>query len=522
MKNPRQVGGIPDEDTELRERYHRLVELAPDGILIHDGERITMANAAAVRLAGADRRDQLLGRPIDAFLNPPHLKALDGRRIDAREPADAGAAPAVRDSFRRLDGTTVEVEVTAIPFLDHGRPAAHLVIRDITDRLSAQAAAMRSEADKMAMVRTLAGGVAHEVNNMMLIVLGYTEFFTRDQTLSDALQQNAQEIQRAATRASTIAQQLLAFSRRSAGHPHALSLDDAIREAIPAVRQLLGDGQVLTFVPHCPHRVWLDEGQLGQAVTNLVLNARDAMPPGGTLTVATDATELHGKLTDHMGTTIPPGRYARLVVRDTGAGMDAETLARVFEPFFTTKAVGRGSGLGLSVLGGIMEQSNGYVVVASAPGRGTTFTLYFPILAGEAAPDREGPRTPRTPGPAAGGTILVVDDEPAIRALAAESLESNGFRVLLAANAAGALELMDGQAMPDLVLTDLKMAGTDGAALARQLRADRPDLPVLLMSGYSEEFLRRENLLEFEGVVIQKPFKPEHLVAAIVDALAAR
>jgi two-component system, cell cycle sensor histidine kinase and response regulator CckA len=506
--------------TDLRERYHRLVELAPDGILIHDGERITMANAAAVRLAGAAHRDQLLGRPIDAFLNPPHLKALEGRLIDSGD--TAAAVQAVRDSFRRLDGTSLEVEVTAIPFLDLGRPAAHLVIRDITERLAAQEAALRAEAEKMVTVRTLAGGVAHEVNNMMLIVLGYAEFLARDGTLQESLQQNAVEIQRAAKRATAVSQQLLAFSRQAVVHPQAVALDDAMREIIPVVRQLLGSGQELTSELACPRRIWIDEGQLGQIMTNLALNARDAMPSGGTLAITTAATELAGSVTDHAGAAIPAGCYARISVRDTGAGMDARTLARMFEPFFTTKAVGQGTGLGLSVLDGIMEQSAGHLTVESAPGRGTTFTLYFPILPDRAARRQRKEHTPGAADVMPRGTILVVDDEPAIRALTAQILEQIGFRILLAADAAAALALVNRQGLPDLVLADLKLAGIDGAELARRLRAEWPDLPVLLMSGFSEEYLRRENMLDFEGIVIQKPFKPEHLVAVIMDALAAR
>jgi two-component system, cell cycle sensor histidine kinase and response regulator CckA len=202
--------------------------------------------------------------------------------------------------------------------------------------------------------------------------------------------------------------------------------------------------------------------------------------------------------------------------------MDTRTLARMFEPFFTTKAVGQGTGLGMSVLDGIMEQSAGYLTVKSAPGMGTTFTLYFPILPDRAARGQRPEQTPDTPDVRTGGTILVVDDEPAIRALAAHSLEPHGFRVLLAADSAVALELVGRQGMPDLVLADFKRAGMDGAELARRLRAEWPDLPVLLMSGYSEEYLRRENMLDFEGIVIQKPFESEHLVAVITNALAAR
>ena len=520
MSGARPSGSAPDNGTALSERYHRLVELAPDGILIHDGERIIMANAAAVRLAGAAGREQLVGQPIDAFLSPPHLKGLQERLIEAGEPMETVAA--VRDSFRRLDGSLVEVEVTAIPFLDRGRPAAHLVIRDITDRLAAQAAALQAEADKMATVRTLAGGVAHEVNNMMLVVLGYAEFLTREQSLSEGMRQNAVEIRRAAGRAAAVAQQLLAFSRRTVRHPRAVSLDELVRETVPALRSLLRAGQELRTVLGCSGRIWVDEGQLAQVITNLALNARDAMPSGGELTLATDEFVLKGELTDHANVLLPPGRYGRLCLHDTGMGMDSATLARLFEPFFPTKGVGQGTGLGLSVLAGIMEQNGGYVRVESAPGKGATFALYFPLLSGAEVTGESAAPAPIAQNGVRGGTILIVDDEPAVRQLTAEMLEPHGFHVVMAADAATALELVERGHPPDVVLTDLTLPGMDGAELARRLRAARPRLPVLLMSGYSEEYLRREDLLDFEGVVLQKPFRPDQLVAAIEGARTTR
>ena len=520
VSGARPPGGALVKGTELSERYHRLVELAPDGILIHDGERIIMANAAAVRLAGATGREQLLGRPIDAFLNPPHLKGLQERLIEAGEPM--GTAPTIRDAFRRLDGSLVEVEVTAIPYLDCGRPAAHLVIRDVTERLAAQAAALRAEADKMATVRTLAGGVAHEVNNMMLVVLGYAEFLTREQTLPEGMRQNAVEIQRAAGRAAAVAQQLLAFSRRAVRHPRAVGLDELVRGMVPALRSLLRAGQELRTVLACSGRIWVDEGQLAQVITNLALNARDAMPSGGELTLTTDEFVLEGELTDHASVLLPPGRYGRLRLHDTGMGMDSATLARLFEPFFTTKGVGQGTGLGLSVLDGIMEQNGGYVRVQSAPGKGATFALYFPLLTGADVPGESAVPAPIARDAVRGGTILIVDDEPAVRQLTAEMLEARGFQVRMAADAATALELVKRGQPPDVVLTDLTLPGMDGAELARRLRAARPHLPVLLMSGYSEEYLRREDLLDFEGVVLQKPFRPEQLVDAIEGARTAR
>jgi two-component system cell cycle sensor histidine kinase/response regulator CckA len=260
-------------------------------------------------------------------------------------------------------------------------------------------------------------------------------------------------------------------------------------------------------------------------IVNLTLNARDAMPAGGTLTITTAETELANEVASGDGVTIPAGRYALIVVRDTGAGMDAATQARVFEPFFTTKPLGQGTGLGLAAADGIMKQNNGYITVASAPGQGATFTLYLPALsAADVVERRADPRggDPRPAGnhaPLAGATVLLAEDEPAVRAIAMRSLQRGGFRVLQASDGAAALELMEQHGQPDLVLTDLMMPGIGGAELARRLRERWPALPILFMSGYSVEDLRRQGAVGSERV-IQKPFTPDALVRSVAAALS--
>ncbi len=511
--------------TDHDERFERLVELALDGILIHDGECIIVANSAALRLAGADHRDQLIGRPIEAFLNPPYLKAVQAALLRSGE--RAAIVPSVRDAFRRLDGSEVEVEVTAIAFLDRGRPYAHLVVRDITERLAVQATALQSvellrQAQKMEAVGALAGGVAHEVNNMMSVVLGYGEFLLQDPAMPEDRLPDVRQIMQAADRAAVITRELLAFSRRAFHKPEVLDLTVVVRELGPILRRLLGEGRQLTFELGGPCRVSADKGQLEQVIVNLALNARDAMPPTGTLTITTSEVALEDGVIGYAGDSIPCGHYCLIAVRDTGVGMDASTQARIFEPFFTTKPVGEGTGLGLAAAYGIMEQHSGHVEVVSAPGQGTTFRLYFPLPPEHAVPDRIEEPPPGVADAPAGATVLVVEDEPAVREIVARTLEGGGLHVLQASDGAMALQVIEREGRPDLVLTDLMMPGIGGTELARRLITRWPDLPILYMSGYSAEDLRRQGADGPDGVTLQKPLRSEHLLRSVNAALAAR
>ena len=513
---------------EREERYQQLVELAPETILIHDGERIVLANAAAVRLAGATDRNQLVGQPIDRFLHPPYLKAVEAQLLGSGDVVKP--APPVRDAFRRLDGSEVEVEVTAIAFLDHGHPSAHLVVQDITERLNLQAAARLAEehlqqAQKMEAVGALAGGVAHEVNNMMSVILGFSEFLLRAPEMAEERLAEVRHIVRAAERTAAVTRQLLAFSRRAFHRPQVLDLGRAVQDLEPVVRRLLGEERHLALASDVSTRVRVDKGQLEQVIVNLALNARDAMSAGGTLTITTAETELPKGVLSGDGGSIPPGRYALVVVRDTGMGMDSATQTRVFEPFFTTKPVGKGTGLGLAAVDGIMKQNEGYITVASEPGIGATFTLYLPVLSDVDVVERRGqprgePPLPVPDATLAGATILLVEDEPAVRAIATRSLERSGFRVLQASGGGIALEMVARHGQPDLVLTDLMMPGIGGAELARRLRERWPALPVLFMSGYSVEDLLRQGAIGSERAIIQKPFTPDSLVRNVAAALS--
>ncbi len=512
---------------ERDQRYLQLVELAPDTILIHNGERIILANAEAVRLAGAAHRDQLVGQPIDRFLHPPYLKSVEAQILRSGDVAKR--VPPVKDKFRRLDGSEVEVEVTAIAFLDQGHPSAHLVVQDITERIAAQHTAHLAEvglqqAQRMEAVGALAGGVAHEVNNMMSVILGFSEFLLTGPDMAEERLADVRHIVRAAERTAAVTRQLLAFSRRAFHRPQITDLGSAMRDFEPVVRRLLGEERQLSLSSDASPRVRVDKGQLEQVVVNLALNARDAMQPGGTLTITTAEAEVPAGVSSGDGSAIPPGRYGLIVVRDTGVGMDPATRTHVFEPFFTTKPVGKGTGLGLAAADGIMKQNGGYITVASTPGLGATFTLYLPALSDVDVVDRrEGPRgEPLPPVPdetQAGAIILLVEDEPAVRAIAARSLERSGFRVLQASGGGDALEMVHRHGRPDLVLTDLMMPGVGGTELARRLRERWPELPILFMSGYSVEDLMRQGTIASERSVIQKPFTPDRLVRSVAAAL---
>jgi two-component system, cell cycle sensor histidine kinase and response regulator CckA len=505
-------------------RYHQLVVLAPDGIMIHDGERVLLANNAAARLAGATQLDQLIGAPIEGFLKPPFLRGVEEQLLTSGD-LSAVVTP-IRDTFHRLDGTTIEVDVTAIAFMDGRRTSVHLVIRDVTDRLAVEDASRLldlhlQQAQRMEAVGALAGGVAHEVNNMMSVVLGFGEFMLRDAELSAARAEDVREIMKAAERAAGVTRQLLAFSRRAFYQPAAFDLGAAVLAVEPALRRLLGASRGLAIDVAGAPEARADASQLEQVLVNLALNARDAMGENGTLRIAAIETEVWGGASAYGSRDIPPGRYALLTVSDTGTGMDAETLSRLFEPFYTTKAVGHGTGLGLAAVYGILRQNNAFVTVESELGSGTRFRLYLPLaaemptLAAPAAPESAAVR-PTQPDL----TILLVEDEPAVRAIAARSLEFGGFRVIQAADGAAALEAVARNGPPSLVLTDLMMPGIGGAELAQRLRKLWPDLPILFMSGYSTEDLQSQGIAGAADVTIQKPFTLEGLITSVAASLA--
>ncbi len=521
---PSEHDGRDHNAVELQELYQRLVELAPDGMLIHVGGTIVMANSAAIRLLGAARSDQVLGRSITDFLAPPYLKSLHDVIVGGQQSASAASPeplPPARDTLRRLDGTALEIELSATPFMDHGEPAAHLVFRDISERLRIQDRLNRSQ--QMETVGALAGGVAHEINNMMTVVLGFSDFLIRDLRMPPPLMADALQIRQAASHAAAVTRDLLAFSRRAARSPRVLDLDSLVADAVPMLRTVLGDTRPVAFAPDCGCRVNVDSAQLRQVLVNLALNARDAMSGGGALTIST-GVRVVGEGEARGGPGLAVGRYARIIVGDTGVGMDAATQARIFEPFFTTKAIGDGTGLGLAAVEGMMAQNGGGISVESEPGHGTRFTLLLPISSGANAPQpaATAPADGIDISLAAGVTVLVVDDQPNVRAIAVRSLDAEGFHVLDAGDGRAALALLDRYGAPDLVVTDLVMPEMGGELLAREVERRWPGVPVLFTSGYPREELVRNRMLRPDAHLLNKPFSPEVLVHAVRELVGSR
>jgi two-component system cell cycle sensor histidine kinase/response regulator CckA len=404
-------------------------------------------------------------------------------------------------------------------------PAIERELRDSGDRRQAAEALRRSEdqlrqAQKMEAIGRLAGGIAHDFNNLLTAIIGYSELLLTELEQDNPHRRDIQEIKVAGDRAAALTRQLLLFSRQQVLEPRVLDLNSVISEMDQLFRRLIGEDIELTIA--CES--WLDPvkadpGQLGQVVMNLVVNARDAMPGGGRLTIETAHAELDEEFRrTHQGA--PVGAFVVLAVSDSGCGMDAETQARLFEPFFTTKPTGQGTGLGLSTVYGIVQQSNGYISVYSEPGRGSTFRIYLPRVQEPVTHVPSAAVHPRTvPG---SETILVADDEAAVRELVVKVLTSAGYRVLQAGDGRAALDLAREHAEAiDLLITDVVMPDIHGPDLATGIARVHPETRVLYLSGYTDRAIVNNGVLHAGLAFLQKPFTPALLSAKVREVLDA-
>ncbi len=426
--------------------------------------------------------------------------------------------------LRRRDGEYRYMELRAVPVLDeHGNVrewvAAHT---DVTDRVKAEE--QLAQGQKLQAVGTLAGGVAHEVNNQLMAVLGFGEFVLKELGPDHPQTKDVEEMIRAATRATRIAQQLLTFSRRQVSQVRPLKIHEAVTALAPVLEKLLGADKTLSIRPdRSRSRVMADPTQVDQVLINLTANARDAMGTGGRLIIVIDEVMLGQPYARAHGLKhIVPGPYVRLTVSDTGCGMDKATMTKIFEPFFTTKAVGSGTGLGLSTVYGIVKQHEGFIWAYSEVGIGTTIKVYLPAVTEAAARAAEpAPATLAERKPIEAGLVLVVEDEPAVRQLVRRSLEAVGLTVVEAENGQQALDVVSARReRPRLVLTDVIMPGLNGRELSERLASAQPGLPVLFMSGYTGDDVHARSLLPEQAAFIQKPFGPEELVAKVRTMLA--
>ncbi len=541
-------------DSEARKSA--ILDAALDSIISMDHTgAITEFNPAAERTFGYSRADAI-GRSLAELLIPASLrqKHLDGLRRYLATGTGPILGRRIEIQAIRAGGLEFPVELTVVPTRSDGPPTFTAYIRDISERqrtaqalqLSedagaraarvaeqqsahrerAEAALRRTEeqlrqSQKMEAIGTLSGSIAHDFNNLLSVILGYSALLIQDLQAADPIRADLEQIVRAGKRANDLTRQLLAFSRQQVLEPKVINLKDSIPGMIKMLSRIIGEHIELAFLaPMTLGTVYVDPGQIEQVLLNLILNARDAMPQGGKLTIETADIELDRAYADqHLD--IEPGRYVMLSVSDTGAGMDRTTLARIFEPFFTTKEKGKGSGLGLSTVFGIVKQSGGSIWAYSEPGEGATFKIYLPYAGGNV-----GLSTHPLPLPSTvrgSETVLLVEDDEQVRGLACTILRRHGYHVLEATTGGDALLICEQyRAKIHVLLTDVVMPRMSGRQLWERLAPLRPTMKVIFMSGYTDDAIVHHGVSSAELAFVQKPLLPAVLLAKLRSVLDAK
>ncbi len=507
-----------EEALRRREEYYRsLIENATDPIVVLDAAGTVLYESPALEKMLGWRLEDRRGRSgLDLLPEEDRPDLIQKVQRLLREP---GCTDLIETRARHRDGSWRSIEAVAKSRLDADGKATIVVnVRDLTDRKDLEA--QLNQAQKMEAIGRLAGGVAHDFNNLTTAILGYSELMMRKLPAEDPLRRHVTEVTRAAERAAALTRQLLAFSRKQLLQPRVLDLAEVLDRSRGLLERLIGeDVELVTRAAAGVGRVRADPVQLDQVILNLAVNARDAMPRGGRLVLEVSNADLDEDYA-HEHATVRPGRYVMLAVSDTGHGMDKQTQERIFEPFFTTKDKGKGTGLGLSTVYGIVQQSGGYVWVYSEVGRGTTFKIYLPRVEDEA--DRQSPES----GPAAdqrtagSETLLLVEDEASVRELLRELLESAGYSVLEASRPAEALEFARAHPGPiQLLITDVVMPEMTGPELAHRVAEIRPGLRMLFLSGYTEGVVADKGLIGEGAHFLQKPFTTDALEAKVREVL---
>ncbi|MBI4545823.1 MAG: PAS domain S-box protein [Gemmatimonadetes bacterium] len=499
---------------ESEARYRTLFEQSRSAIIVATWEgRILDFNSAALQLLGCSARDMETLAARDLFADPDDAEWIP-RAILAEE-----SVQDLEVQLQRRDGTARDCLLSATVWkADTGEVLGYEIIaHDITERKRLEREFR--QAQKMEAVGRLAGGIAHDFNNLLTVIRGRADLLLAELPGEDPGRPDVDEIAQAADRAASLTQQLLAFSRKQVMQPRLLDLNAVVSNLQRMLRRLIGeDIEIATDLDPTLGKLRADPGQMEQVLMNLVVNARDAMPRGGTLSIGTRSVEVEERQARaHAGAH--PGRHALLWVGDTGVGMDRDTLSRIFEPFFTTKEKAQGTGLGLSTVYGIVSQSGGWIDVQSEPGRGTRFDIYLP-LAGDAA--AEAPRGgPPAAEPGGGGeTVLLVEDEDAVRSLARRVLERRGYTILEARTGAQALDLArQYNGAIHLLLTDIMLPQMSGHELAGQVAEVRPGLKTLYMSGYGTVDATALPVIEAGRDFVEKPFTPATLARKVREAL---
>ncbi|MEO6327197.1 MAG: PAS domain S-box protein [Thermoanaerobaculia bacterium] len=502
---------------ESEERYRLLFDESPMPLWSYDQStlEIVTANQAAADQYGYTK-DELTSMTLDDIRPASEIE----RARKAIRASAAGRQFAGVWKHKRKDGSLLDVEIHLGDVQIAGRKLRLSMLNDVTGKRSLEE--QLRQAQKMEAVGQLAGGVAHDFNNLLTAILGYSELLDRRFDTGDPARADVAEIKRAGERATVLTRQLLAFSRKQVLVPEVLDLGETVGGVLRLLERLIGENITLTLdlAPDLG-RVEADPGQMEQVVMNLAVNARDAMPMGGKISFELSNVEVsnveldEGRRRDHLG--VPPGLYVLLSVTDTGTGMAPETRDRIFEPFFTTKEVGRGTGLGLSTVHGIVNQSGGSISVTSALGRGTKFRIYLPRVARPVSGSH--PSSGKIAKLKACGTILLVEDDEQLRRLANQVLSHSGYDVLVAQHAEQARGLARTHRKIDLLLTDVVMPGSSGPELALSLAAEHPGMRVLYMSGYTDDAIVQHGVLTPGIQFLQKPFTPNGLLHRIRHVL---
>jgi two-component system cell cycle sensor histidine kinase/response regulator CckA len=492
-----------------------LLDLLPLGLALvdRDGRFLTMNKA--FKVAGGIRENNPPVYPGDLVIKEDKAAVADAVRRNARGPAMSGDLPI------RLNAQPAEpVALTVAGLRGLGDAAVLLLLKDNSEeaKLKRQVA----QATKMQAVGQLAGGVAHDFNNILTAIIGHCDLMLMRHAPGDSDYDDIQQIKSNSNRAAGLTRQLLAFSRQQTQRPQVLQLPDVVSEVSHLLKRLLGETVQLSLKHGRDlFPVRADPGQLEQVIVNLAVNARDAMAAkgGGTLTIQTYSVK-SSQVAELGSDILPTADYAALSIADTGTGIATSVLGKVFEPFFTTKEVGKGTGLGLSTVYGIVKQSGGYIFADSKVGEGTRFTIYLPAHQVEAKTGRSRAAKPQESELWGTGTVLLVEDEPMVRTVAERALTRHGYKVLTANNGEEALEILGRGEAVDLLVSDVVMPLMDGPTLVREARKEFPELPILFMSGYAEEQLRKS--IDIDNVAfLPKPFSVQELAGAVRNALAA-